>query len=387
MRPILAFNYAVWRYRKPALASAPVQGTDWLVSRIVDLATGYFSCFKSKSQKRARSIGPDEDPSIINHNAYLSSPNKNFVFCYTDGSAMPNPGPSGVGVSIFIQDPDEVLDAGVSLGLSTNNVAELVALLVCFFELIRLFERRPFAGAFVFCDSTYAIRQATCSKLSVLNRALIKLVRAALSKATAAFDVKLFWLRGHSIVGGNNRVDRLSKLFASLNAPNAAHFDLSFLSSYLSASHIWPFGFPLANVPFNSFISLPGFPWPHFSFPAFADAYVPKNTISVGTHGVRSSVRLKVLREKPVLHARPSKKPALSPAPPVQSTFYDTQSEPLDFKHDDNDSRLHLSGLGGSYPDVSSVAIDGIFSRKRCASSPVSDPRRSKRIESFNFAP
>ena len=73
-----------------------------------------------------RSINPEEDPSIINHIALTDSTDKNFVFCYTDSSAMPNPGLSGAGVSIFVQDPDEVVDAGVSLGLSTNNAAELV---------------------------------------------------------------------------------------------------------------------------------------------------------------------------------------------------------------------------------------------------------------------
>ena len=387
VRPILAFNYAVWHYRKPALASAPVQGHDWIVSRIVELATGYLSCFKSKSKKRVRSINPGEEPSIISHNVLINSTDKNVLFCYTDGSATPNPGPSGAGVSIFVQDPDEVVDAGVSLGLSTNNVAELVALLLCFFELIRIFERRHFTGAFVFCDSSYAIRQATSSKTPVLNRALIKLVRAAHSKAIAAFNVKLVWLKGHSVAGGNKRVDRLSNLFASSNVPNAAPFDLAFLTSYSSSTRNWQFGFPLASVSFNSFASLPGFPWPRFSVPAFADALLPKEPVSVNTRVSRSSARLKTLREKPILqNVRQSKKLTISPTCSVQSSFYDTESEPLDSKHTDDDSCVHPSSIDGSCPDVTlSVVVDEHLSRKRRPPILVSELRRSKRVAAFDF--
>ena len=78
-------------------------------------------------------------------------------------------GPSGAGVSICLQDPDEVLDAGVSIGLSSNNAAELVALLICFVELLRLADLRHFCTAFIFCDSSYAIHQATSSKLPIIT--------------------------------------------------------------------------------------------------------------------------------------------------------------------------------------------------------------------------
>ena len=161
--------------------------------------------------------------------------------------------------------------------------------------------------AFVFSDSSYAIRQATSSKKPVVNRALIELVRAAHSKAIDAFNVKLVWLRGHSTAGGNNRVDRLSKKFAFLNAPNPVSFDLAFLDSYLSITHSWQFGFPLVSVPLNNFEAFPGFPWPRFSSPVFADIFLLQGE-------ARSSARLKPLREKPVLSDdRQSKKPTISP--------------------------------------------------------------------------
>ena len=156
---------------------------------------------------------------------------------------------------------------------------------------------------------------------------------------------------------------------------------MALLASYLSTTHA--FGFPLASVPFNSFVSLPVFPWPRFSSPTFADAFLPK-PVSVNISGIRSSARLKTLREKPLLqNDRQFKKLALSPTCSVQSSFYDTESEPLDFKHTDDDSCLHPSNNGGSCPDVAFSVIDENFSRKRRAPSLNSELRRSKRVASF----
>ena len=43
--PLLCFNFAVWNFRKQALAARVEQTRDWLLGRIVELAKGFFlSC-------------------------------------------------------------------------------------------------------------------------------------------------------------------------------------------------------------------------------------------------------------------------------------------------------------------------------------------------------
>jgi ribonuclease HI len=276
VQPILAFNFAVWKYRKPSRAAAPIRGLEWIVSKIVESATNLISCFKTKKRKSPLSTSPIIDPSISSHNVAILSADSNVAICYTDGSACPNPGLGGAGVSIFLRNSDMVFDAGVSTGYCTNNIAELVALLICFSELVRLFTLKAFASAIIFCDSSYAIKQATGSKIPASNRSLILRLRDAFSKASLSFELKLFWLKGHSTAGGNARVDFLSKTFASHNSPNARGFDVNALQTYSCSMTSWVYGFPLITVPLNLFVSLfTYFPWPSYPCLSAIDYVAP----------------------------------------------------------------------------------------------------------------
>ena len=81
------------------------------------------------------------------HDEIVSQARPCTVLCSTDGSASPNPGPCGAGVSIFLKDPDIVLDLGESLGHGTNNLAELYALGIAFSELACIKQLRPHVTA------------------------------------------------------------------------------------------------------------------------------------------------------------------------------------------------------------------------------------------------
>ncbi len=267
IRPILAFNFAVWKFRKPSLASLPVCGSEWLVSRIVELATNCLACFDSRKRKAISPVVSEGKTDQNNHDNVVGSSAHSVAICYTDGSASPNPGLAGAGVSIFLKDSNEVVDAGVSLGVTTNNAAELVALLICFLELLRLFTSKCFKSAVVFCDSRYVIQQCSGLKKPVANRSLVERLRAAFKKVSLVINVKLQWVKGHSFYGGNNRVDRLSKLFASRNSPSSNSEPVC----YESCLSIWPFDFPLTSLPLNCFLScIAPFPWCQFPFDHFS---------------------------------------------------------------------------------------------------------------------
>ena len=132
--PILAFNLAVWRFRKPAHASRSQKSAEWLCDRILEVSQALYRHALASPSKKLR-IAPSLCPSVQKHDALLVAASTDTAFAYTDGSALGNPGPSGAGVSIFLQNPGILIDAGASCGHNTCNYVELFALYICFSEL------------------------------------------------------------------------------------------------------------------------------------------------------------------------------------------------------------------------------------------------------------
>jgi ribonuclease HI len=249
--PILCFNFAVWKFRLPAAAARHSQDSAWLCSHIVELSANLLSL--ARSFKKKKKVPNNSDPSkskySVLHDSLISDSNDGVAICYTDGSALSNPGPCGAGVSIFLCDSDLVVDAGVSLGTGTNNIGELVALFVCLTELLRLFETKHFSRAIVFSDSKYALSCATSKTEPTSNRDIVLILRATLVKARALFLVDLCWIKGHADIGGNTRADQLSKFFASAAPPCPGSDYVARARNYYYHSKVWRYGFPLPAVP------------------------------------------------------------------------------------------------------------------------------------------
>ena len=250
---VLVFNYAVWTYRRPALAARASHSDLWLVDRIVETA---HLCFTSVTKAKAKvgKISSAANNALSVHDSTVSNIGIKHVICYTDGSALGNPGACGAGVSVFVPDYDLVLDTGVSLGTGTNNVGELVALILCFSILIQTFARFNFAKATVFSDSKYAINTLNSTRRSAINSALIDFLRAVYKRASELFYVSVNWIKGHSNVGGNNRVDALSRFFAGndvfpINVAAPIH-----TMSFPFVERRWFHGFALHSVPIAFFV-------------------------------------------------------------------------------------------------------------------------------------
>src|SRR5687768_11585690 len=79
--------------------------------------------------------------------------------------------------------------------------------------------------------------------------------------------VDIHWIRGHANIGGNERVDKISKFFAKANGPNPPTFHLSSSPPYQAISSDWPFGHPLFNLPSHFCTSCPVFSIPVFPAP------------------------------------------------------------------------------------------------------------------------
>lgn len=131
---------------------------------------------------------------------------------YADGACRGNPGPGGWG-ALLIQGEREKELYG-SEKLTTNNRMELTA-------VIRALEalKKPGTSARIYTDSQYVIKGIeewiaswkargwrTADKKPVKNQDLWE----QLDALTARHSLEWHWVRGHSGVAGNERVDALA---------------------------------------------------------------------------------------------------------------------------------------------------------------------------------
>ena len=134
-----------------------------------------------------------------------------MIEIYTDGACRGNPGPGGWGALLIMGEIEKELNGAE--GLTTNNRMELTA-------VIRALEalKRP-VQARIYTDSEYVRRGITewvhnwkqrgwrtADKKPVKNQDLWQ----QLDELVARHQLEWHWVRGHSGVPGNERVDQLA---------------------------------------------------------------------------------------------------------------------------------------------------------------------------------
>lgn len=123
------------------------------------------------------------------------------VVVFADGACSGNPGPAGLGVAVF-EGGKKTRELSEFLGVGTNNIAELTAILRAA-ELLagdaRAIEIRT--------DSSYAIGVLTKGWKAKANPELVGKTKLALAKLDS---VHLTYVPGHSGVHGNELADALA---------------------------------------------------------------------------------------------------------------------------------------------------------------------------------
>lgn len=123
------------------------------------------------------------------------------IVAYTDGACSGNPGPAGLGV-VLLQDGQR-RELSEYLGVATNNIAELTAILRALEGL-----GRAASPVVVHTDSQYAIGVLTKGWKAKANQALI----AELKERMRNFPrLRFVYVRGHAGIALNERCDQLAR--------------------------------------------------------------------------------------------------------------------------------------------------------------------------------
>lgn len=142
------------------------------------------------------------------------------IVVFTDGAAKRNPGPGGWGVVIVTPD-GHVTELGGGSPLTTNNKMELSGAIAALSHL------EPITGRLaIYTDSTYVIQGVTqwvhnwrrrgwttATGGEVLNRDLWERL-TGLTAARPPRSIAWHYVRGHSGIPGNERVDAIADGFA-----------------------------------------------------------------------------------------------------------------------------------------------------------------------------
>jgi len=168
------------------------------------------------SPARAESFGNASnrtDAQKLKANSYAkdlmaSIPPSCAVF-YTDGSAIPNPGPAGAGAVLLVPGQPSV-HLYASIGPGTNNLGEAWAIGMALKHFFSSSHSSAHKFIAILTDSELCIRAirngfSRNDALNVLVQGILSLLRQH-----PAHYIKLFWVPGHVDVEGNIKADNLA---------------------------------------------------------------------------------------------------------------------------------------------------------------------------------
>lgn len=125
---------------------------------------------------------------------------KEKITIYTDGACSGNPGPAGIGILLI--SGKHMKKVYKYLGESTNNIAELTAIL----EALKLI-KDPNREIELFTDSAYCIGLFTKGWKAKKNTELVNQIKDLLKRFP---NLKFKKVKGHSDNWGNDKADSLA---------------------------------------------------------------------------------------------------------------------------------------------------------------------------------
>ena len=124
------------------------------------------------------------------------------IILYADGASLGNPGKAGIGVVIYNQDKNIIKEVNESIGFTTNNVAEYMALIYALEEALYLGAREVSC----FLDSELLVKQLKGSYR--VKDGKLKLLHQQIKHLENFFEKVNF---NHIGRDGNKEADKLAK--------------------------------------------------------------------------------------------------------------------------------------------------------------------------------
>jgi ribonuclease HI len=147
-------------------------------------------------------------------------PRDRCVIAFTDGSALDNPGPSGAGIHITTPPTSHKyidISIALALGLGDNNLGEMVAIYTAM-KVIEEFYRKgdqdlmKQTPAMMFSDSLGCICYLTDTWPAPTDQNLARAARHLYQKLVTDYPLfRIYWIKGHSKITGNDVADSLAK--------------------------------------------------------------------------------------------------------------------------------------------------------------------------------
>ena len=192
-------------YVKVGAGAEPVAGADGRVDIVYKPGGKVY-------RAGARNLSPDPDPKTLPDSeaapagAAAAAPKgraavpADAIIVYTDGACSGNPGPAGLGVVIL--DGGKRRELSEYLGVGTNNIAELMA-------IVRALEEVPRDRTIVLhADSSYALGLLGKGWKAKANQEIVERMRKL---ARDFSDLRLVKVDGHAGVAENERADELAR--------------------------------------------------------------------------------------------------------------------------------------------------------------------------------
>jgi ribonuclease HI len=199
-----AFNFAIWHLRTHYLIALPAPPPEKsIISRLIGLALRRTPTNKHKLK----------EATVAN---LARSPPPDALAAFTDGSALGNPGPCGGGYIVYLNQVN-LFDRDIPLGHGDNNLGEMGALHGLMEDLILRLSNNslPPGTIIIFTDSAGCVGYLDRGWAQPSTTSLSRATRTLWNQLKKLRTSRLFWIRGHSGIAGNDEADRLAKIAAN----------------------------------------------------------------------------------------------------------------------------------------------------------------------------